>query len=89
MLRAELDATFFHLYDLDADDTAYILDTFPVLRDKEVRQYGEYRTRRLVLDRYAALATAISTGTPYVSPLDPPPADPRAAHLARAAEPGR
>lgn len=69
ILRAELDAAFFHLYGLDADDTAYILDTFPVLRDKEVRQFGEYRTRRLVLERYAALATAIATGTPYRSPL--------------------
>jgi len=74
LLRAELDAAFFHLYGLDAEDTAYILDTFPVLRDKEVRQFGEYRTRRLVLERYAALAAAIATGTPYVSPLNPPPA---------------
>ncbi|MEZ4403423.1 MAG: DNA methyltransferase [Kofleriaceae bacterium] len=83
ILRAELDAAFFHLYGLDADDTAYILDTFPVLRDKEVRQFGEYRTRRLVLERYAALATAISTRTPYTSPLDPPPASPLAAHPER------
>lgn len=80
ILRAELDAAFFHLYGLDADDTAYILDTFPVLRDKEVRQFGEYRTRRLVLERYAALADAIATRTPYVSPLNPPPASPLAAH---------
>jgi hypothetical protein len=80
ILRAELDAAFFHLYGLDADDTAYILDTFPVLRDKEVRQFGEYRTRRLVLERYAALATAIATRTPYTSPLSPPPASPLAAH---------
>ncbi len=80
ILRAELDAAFFHLYGLDADDTAYILDTFPVLRDKEVRQVGEYRTRRLVLERYAALATAIATRTPYTSPLSPPPASPLAAH---------
>jgi hypothetical protein len=83
ILRAELDAAFFHLYGLDADDTAYILDTFPVLRDKEVRQFGEYRTRRLVLERYAALADAIATGTPYVSPLSPPPASPLAAHPER------
>jgi hypothetical protein len=83
ILRAELDAAFFHLYGLDADDTAYILDTFPVLRDKEVRQFGEYRTRRLVLERYAALATAIATRTPYTSPLSPPPASPLAAHPER------
>jgi hypothetical protein len=86
ILRAELDAAFFHLYGLDADDTAYILDTFPVLRDKEVRQFGEYRTRRLVLERYAALATAIATRTPYTSPLSPPPASPLAAHQPQAQE---
>jgi hypothetical protein len=77
ILRAELDAAFFHLYGLDADDTAYILDTFPVLRDKEVRQFGEYRTRRLVLERYAALATAIATRTPYLPPLPAPRLPPR------------
>ena len=27
----------------------YPSETFRVLRDKEIRQYGEYRTRRLVL----------------------------------------
>lgn len=74
ILRAELDAAFFHLY---------ILDTFPVLRDKETRDFGEYRTKRLVLERYDALAAATASGQPYVSPLSPPPGDPRAAHEAK------
>ena len=52
----------------------------PVLRDKELRAHGTYRTKDLVLDRYTALAAAISTRTPYVSPLSPPPASPFAAH---------
>lgn len=82
ILRAELDAAFFHLYGLDRSDTEYVLGTFPVLRDKETREHGEYRTARLVLDRYDALAEAIATGKPYQTPLDPPPADPRAAHPA-------
>ena len=79
-LRAELDAAFFHLYGLDRSDADYILDTFPVLRDKEIRQHGDFRTKRLVLERYDALAAAIASGEPYVTPLDPPPGDPRAAH---------
>jgi N-6 DNA Methylase len=69
ILRAELDAAFFYLYGLDLADTAYILDAFPVLRDKETREHGEYRTRRLVLERYDALTEAIVNGISYVSPL--------------------
>jgi len=80
VLRAELDGAFFHLYGLDRPDTEYILDTFPVVRDKETREHGEYRTKRLVLERYDALAAAIVSGKPYASPLSPPPGDPLAAH---------
>ena len=45
-LRCEIDAAFFHLYGISRDDTAYILDTFPVLEKSETRAYGEYRTKR-------------------------------------------
>ena len=61
ILQAELDAIFAHLYDLNTEDLRYILDpedvcgkgcineTFRVLKDNELRQYGEYRTKHLVL----------------------------------------
>ena len=64
ILQAELDAIFAHLYGLDTEDLVYILDpedicgkgcineTFRVLKDNELRQYGEYRTKRLVLDAW-------------------------------------
>ena len=70
LLRAELDALYARLYGLTRDELRYILDpadvmgadypseTFRVLKDKEIRLHGEYRTRRLVLeawDRMAAL----------------------------------
>lgn len=80
LIRAELDAAFFHLYGLDHDDTAYVLDTFPILRRREEKAFGEYRTKRLVLERYDALAAATAAGRLYETPLDPPPGDPRAAH---------
>lgn len=60
-LRAELDAFYARAYSLTRDELRYILDpadvkganypseTFRVLKDKEIRQFGEYRTRRLVL----------------------------------------
>ena len=64
VLQAELDAIFAHLYGLTTDELRYILDpedicgpgcineTFRVLKDNELRQYGEYRTKRLVLDAW-------------------------------------
>ena len=71
-LRCEIDAAFFHLYGLSRDDTAYILDTFPVLARSEEREHGEYRTKRVVLETYDALTAASETGNKYRSPLGPP-----------------
>ena len=71
-LRSEVDAAFFHLYGISRDDTAYILDTFPVLQRSEEREHGEYRTKRVVLETYDALAAAAAKGIPYESPLGPP-----------------
>ena len=60
-LHADLDAFYARAYGLSRDELRYILDpadvkgpdypseTFRVLKKKEIRQYGEYRTRRLVL----------------------------------------
>ena len=67
-LRCEIDAAFFHLYGLSRDDAGYILDTFPVLARSEEREHGEYRTKRVVLKTYDALAASCETGIPYESP---------------------
>lgn len=67
LLRAELDAYYARLYGLNEEELRYILDptdvygpdfpgeTFRVLKEKEMRQYGEYRTRRLVLEVWGRL----------------------------------
>lgn len=67
-LRAELDAYFAHLYGLTRDDLRYILDpsdvmgdnfpsvTFPGLKRNETAAFGEFLTRRLVLEAYDELA---------------------------------
>jgi len=51
-LRAELDGIYAHLYNLSRDDFAYILDTFPIVRQADEVAYGEYRTKRLCLEAY-------------------------------------
>jgi hypothetical protein len=51
--RAEIDAVVAReLFDLSADELAAVLDTFPVLRRREEKTYGEFRTKRLVLEWY-------------------------------------
>jgi hypothetical protein len=67
ILKAELDAIYAKLYGLTTEELRYILDpqdvygpdfpgeTFRVLKEKEVRQFGEYRTRRLVLEAWERL----------------------------------
>ena len=67
-LKSELDAYYAKLYGLTRDELRYILDptdvmgedypseTFRVLKTKEIKQYGEYRTQRLVLEAFDALS---------------------------------
>jgi len=81
VLRCELDAAFFHLYGIGREDVDYILDTFPIVRRKDEKKYGEYRTKRVILEIYDALADAIRTGQPYQTRLAPQPADPRTPHV--------
>ncbi len=55
-LRADLDAIYAHLYGLDREDVDYILETFPIVKRKDVERYGTYRTEEMILkyyDRYA------------------------------------
>ena len=80
LLRAELDAAYFHLYGLTADDAAYILDTFNLVRQSDDKQHGTYRTKNQILAIHKRISQAMQGGQPYVAPLDPPPADPSLTH---------
>jgi hypothetical protein len=46
---AALDALFFHLYGINDADAAYIMDTFPIVREHDIKAFGRYRTREDVL----------------------------------------
>lgn len=88
LLRAELDAYYAYLYGLTRDELRYILDpadvygpdypseTFRVLKNNEFRQFGEYRTRRLVLeawDRFDEDGTFAPERVPHVEQPVPVP----------------
>jgi len=45
-LRAEIDGAIAQVYDIPRDDFAYILDQFEILKDRENKEYGEYRTKK-------------------------------------------
>ncbi|MBU1701757.1 MAG: SAM-dependent methyltransferase [Candidatus Eisenbacteria bacterium] len=80
LIRCELDAAYFHLYGINRDDVDYIMDTFPIVKRKDEKKHGEYRTKRVILEIYDEMAAAMKTGKPYKTRLDPPPGDPSLAH---------
>jgi len=63
-----LDAYYAHLHRLTRDELRYVLDpkdvfgqdfpseTFRVLKEREEKEHGEYRTGRLVLEAFDRLA---------------------------------
>ncbi|MFI5023222.1 MAG: Eco57I restriction-modification methylase domain-containing protein [Alphaproteobacteria bacterium] len=54
--RARLDAIYFRLYGVAEDDAAYILDTFPIVREQDERVFGCYRTKEMILAYMRAFA---------------------------------
>jgi hypothetical protein len=80
IVRAELDALFFHLYSIARDDVDYISETFPIVKRKDEAKYGTYRTKDLILSIYDRMATAgvglespLVDGENFTSTLNPPP----------------
>lgn len=53
---ARLDALFFQLYGVGREDAAYILDTFPIVREKDEKAFDRYLTKDLVLAYMNAVA---------------------------------
>ena len=54
---ARLDALFFHLYGLSAEDAEYILSTFPIVREKDEKAFGRYLTRDIILAHYGRIGS--------------------------------
>jgi hypothetical protein len=80
IIRAEVDAVFFHLYGISRDEVDYIMETFPIVKRKDEAKYGTYRTKELILaeyDRMAAAGVSLTSplidGDNYTSTLAPPP----------------
>ena len=82
-LRCELDAAYFHLYGIERDDVDYIMETFPIVKRKDEKLYGKYRTKRVILEMYDEMKRVMETGEMYRTRLVPGPADRAVAHEGR------
>ncbi len=49
----------------------YIMETFPIVKRKDEKKYGSYRTKELIIEVYDKMAEAIATGTEYKTILNP------------------
>ncbi len=54
-LQAQLDALFFHLYQISEEELNYIMDTFPIVKREDIALFGEFRTKSLVMRYYYEL----------------------------------
>jgi len=65
----------FILYEVARDDSGYIMDTFRAWKGKEEKLFGEYRTKRVILEMYDDMVRAIESGREYRTHLEPKSAD--------------
>ncbi len=54
----------------------YIMETFPIVKRKDLRDYGTYRTKLRILEIYDQMTNCLTTNTVYRSTLNPPPGPP-------------
>ena len=54
-LRVQLDALMFRVYGIEREDVDYIMETFPIVKRKDLAAHGSYRTKDLILTAYDQL----------------------------------
>ena len=59
------------------------METFPIVKRKDEKLFGEYRTKRVILKMYNEMKRAMETGEAYTTRLVPGPADKAVAHEGR------
>jgi hypothetical protein len=84
ILQAEIDAAVLHMYGLSREEAEWLLDSFTVLRKYQERDLGEYRTKKVVLEIFDEISSAIQFGHQYESRLNPLPGDPSLCHQSEA-----
>jgi predicted RNA methylase len=83
VIKAELDAAFFHIFGLTPEDVEHVLDSFGLVSDRDLTEFGEYRTKRIILDIFDRMQNARDSGGNFESSLDPGPGSDEMRHQDR------
>ena len=55
-----VNAWAFRVFGFAEEEIEHVMDSFPIVKRKEEAQYGEYRTKRLILEEFSRLSTSVS-----------------------------
>lgn len=51
-LACELDAIYFKLYNISRVEIDYIMESFPIVKRRDLERHGNYRTKETILKYY-------------------------------------
>lgn len=71
MARAWIDGVVFHLYGIEEPEVDRIMETFPIVKRRDVLMHGDYKTKRLILEQHDRLKETMGL---IGSPRSRPPA---------------
>jgi hypothetical protein len=49
------------IFNLSSDEVDWILETFPIVKERDIARYGDYRTKILVLEHYDSISTTLAS----------------------------
>ncbi len=52
IIQCELDAIYFVLYGLSREEVKYVMETFSIIKRRDIEKNGEFKTLRLILEFY-------------------------------------
>jgi len=55
VLRCEIDAALFYIYNIAKPNIEYIMNQFSIVKRKDIRNYGDYRTLNMILNCYSMI----------------------------------
>ena len=59
-LRVELDALYFSLYGMKADEIRHVMDSFHIVKKNEEEEHGSYKLREQILERWQDMVSKLN-----------------------------
>ncbi len=73
LIKCEIDAAMFHLYGLNFDELSHVMETFPIVKRYDHKQYQEFRTKRVIGEIFNDILDAQANARQFKTRLSPPP----------------